>query len=207
MHTMTLQPRARKTVSPGAAPGRKAVTAVTAITQVTPEDPRLPKTYTATVVRTMQARAEVTFEATGPVNSWDLAEALKGRLTDADFGAPVASGDLWVERVEEAELGEKAAGRALRTKSDDGDVDWQAYVSSATSLDDLLDRINECDQALSDREANPTGTRVTDVVDMTSLPTFGGQEPADTIGVWSWDESRLLVGEGNLEIVDRADWT
>lgn len=31
-------------------------------------------------------------------------------------------------------------------------------------------------------------------LDMTSLPTFGGPEPADTQGVWSWDEERLLVG-------------
>ncbi len=31
-------------------------------------------------------------------------------------------------------------------------------------------------------------------LDTTSLPTFGGPEPADTQGVWSWDEERLLVG-------------
>lgn len=31
-------------------------------------------------------------------------------------------------------------------------------------------------------------------IDMTSLPTFGGPEPADTQGVWSYDETRLLVG-------------
>lgn len=39
------------------------------------------------------------------------------------------------------------------------------------------------------------------------LPTFGGPEPEDTMGVWSWDESRLIVGEGdNLEIVTREEW-
>lgn len=38
-----------------------------------------------------------------------------------------------------------------------------------------------------------------------SLPTFGGEEPADTQEVWSWDETRLLVGTcaSDLEIVDR----
>ena len=43
-------------------------------------------------------------------------------------------------------------------------------------------------------------------LDMTSLPTFGGTEPADTTGIWSWDATRLLVGAGgdDLEIVDRV---
>lgn len=42
-------------------------------------------------------------------------------------------------------------------------------------------------------------------VDETSLPTFGGEEPEDTHGVWSWDETRLLVGTcfSEIEIVPR----
>jgi hypothetical protein len=28
------------------------------------------------------------------------------------------------------------------------------------------------------------------------MPLFGGEEPSNTIGVWSWDATRLLVGEG-----------
>ena len=41
-----------------------------------------------------------------------------------------------------------------------------------------------------------------------NLPTFGGDEPKDTLEVWSWDETRLLVGTclADLEIVDRAEW-
>jgi hypothetical protein len=37
------------------------------------------------------------------------------------------------------------------------------------------------------------------------LPTFGGEEPRYTEGVWSWDEKRLLVGtcSEDLEIVNR----
>ncbi len=30
--------------------------------------------------------------------------------------------------------------------------------------------------------------------DWTSLPTFGGEEPDDTSGVWSWDETRVITG-------------
>ena len=41
----------------------------------------------------------------------------------------------------------------------------------------------------------------------TDLPTFGGKEPVCTLGVWSWDETRLIVGTCNndLEIVRRKD--
>ena len=40
---------------------------------------------------------------------------------------------------------------------------------------------------------------------ITDLPTFGGDAPADTAGIWSWDESRLLVGTciDDMEIVER----
>jgi hypothetical protein len=34
-----------------------------------------------------------------------------------------------------------------------------------------------------------------------SLPTFGGLEPADTCGVWSWDETRLIVGTCSSDVV------
>ena len=45
-------------------------------------------------------------------------------------------------------------------------------------------------------------------IDGSSLPTFGGADPEDTIDVWSWDESRLIVtGSASLEIVSRAEWT
>jgi hypothetical protein len=38
--------------------------------------------------------------------------------------------------------------------------------------------------------------------------TFGGDEPDDTAGMWSWDDTHLLVGEGwgGLEIVARGEW-
>ena len=41
--------------------------------------------------------------------------------------------------------------------------------------------------------------------DLDDLPTFGGVEPKDTLEVWSWDETRLLVGTclADLEIVAR----
>lgn len=40
-----------------------------------------------------------------------------------------------------------------------------------------------------------------------SLPTFGGEEPADTSGVWSWDEDRVIVGNcaDDIEIISRKE--
>lgn len=71
-------------------------------------------------------------------------------------------------------------------------------IITANNLDALRDALNEA-----------TEEEIW-AVDMTSLPTFGGTEPHDTEGVWSWDESRLLVsdnkrGEG-FAIVSRSDF-
>ena len=42
-------------------------------------------------------------------------------------------------------------------------------------------------------------------IDWTELPTYGGAEPADTDGIWSWDATRLLIGTcaDDLQIVER----
>lgn len=47
------------------------------------------------------------------------------------------------------------------------------------TLDELLDQLRD--------------GRIADD-DMADLPTFGGAEPGDTQGVWSWDAARLIVG-------------
>lgn len=47
---------------------------------------------------------------------------------------------------------------------------------------------------------------VDDNIDWSDLPTFGGEEPPDTSGIWSWDAAHMLVGGclDELEIVVRA---
>lgn len=68
----------------------------------------------------------------------------------------------------------------------------QAQIDACTNLDALLAVIKTIED---------------ETVDFTSLPTFGGDEPRDTMGVWSWDATRLIVGacRSDFEIVDRAD--
>lgn len=53
----------------------------------------------------------------------------------------------------------------------------------------------------------PAGDELTDN-QWCELPTFGGTEPRDTQGVWSWDETHLLVGDGRAElrILPREGW-
>lgn len=46
--------------------------------------------------------------------------------------------------------------------------------------------------------------RVEDILPLSSLPTFG-PEPADTAGVYSWDETHFLVFEGSWMLAMRGD--
>jgi hypothetical protein len=43
------------------------------------------------------------------------------------------------------------------------------------------------------------------VGDWDSLETFGGEEPEDTLEIWSWDETRLIIGScpNDIKIVSR----
>lgn len=63
-------------------------------------------------------------------------------------------------------------------------------IKNAASLDELLDVLRAHDT----RDA-----------DLSDLPTFGGEEPSDTMGIFSWDEGRLLIGEGGWKLVSRAE--
>lgn len=72
--------------------------------------------------------------------------------------------------------------------------------SDAPALDDLAEMLNatsaarhrwECDGAF-DLEV----LRVDEIYDVAELPTYGGDEPQDTMGIYSWDETRLLYCDG-----------
>ncbi len=53
------------------------------------------------------------------------------------------------------------------------------------NLDDLLEALQTARELAPDVVAE---------ADLSNLPTFGGAVPSGTIEVWSWDESRFLVG-------------
>ena len=85
------------------------------------------------------------------------------------------------------------------------------------SLRELCDRLNEFEDAqhYSEEEAEELGNALIaeglgDMVrtgDNSDLPNFGGDEPLDTSGVYSWDEDDLMVNENErFVIVSRAEW-
>lgn len=69
----------------------------------------------------------------------------------------------------------------------------RATGCTPTSLEDLAIALTHAALAGAD-----------EAIDFSDLPTFGGEEPVDTCGVWSWDADSLLVGDGSdLTIVPR----
>ena len=61
----------------------------------------------------------------------------------------------------------------------------------ATNLQELADELNAIARKYKDNyytpQHDPQG-----VYDSSSLPTFGGKEPDDTLGIFSWDEKHFL---------------
>jgi hypothetical protein len=60
--------------------------------------------------------------------------------------------------------------------------------------------MNELQNLLNQMKADDEG-----LGDWSSLETFGGDEPALTSGVWSWDETHMIVGScaEDVKIVPR----
>ena len=74
----------------------------------------------------------------------------------------------------------------------------RANIAAATSLTALMQALRDTRSLTSEEQ---------DEINWTDLQTFGGDEPASTAEVWSWDADSLLVGTcaDDLEIVSRAE--
>ena len=74
-------------------------------------------------------------------------------------------------------------------------------IETARNLDELTSRLNY---------HNKEGINFKEIgVDLTSLPTFGGDDPEDTEDIWSWDDTRLMVTGDSVDlfqIVDRKQY-
>ena len=77
--------------------------------------------------------------------------------------------------------------------------DGALYSATIENLDELLDVMTADVDKISVRDKGGT------MRDLSCLPNFGGEPPADTRGVWSWDPDRLLIGTSrdDYEIVRR----
>jgi len=76
-----------------------------------------------------------------------------------------------------------------------GDDATGAELQSAGTLDDLCDLLCEVRRECPDVYGH---------ADFSSLPTYGGEEKIDTIGIFSWDQSRNMVAcdVAGFKIVD-----
>ena len=67
-------------------------------------------------------------------------------------------------------------------------------MSAPQTLDELLALMLENDPSVLDVHGDWRS----------DLPTFGGEPPADTAGIWSWDASRIIIGECADDLVIEA---
>ena len=67
----------------------------------------------------------------------------------------------------------------------------------ATNLQELADELNAIDQKYKDNYYTPEHDPQA-VYDSTSLPTFGGKEPEETLEIYSWDETNFLRYDDNI---------
>ena len=85
-------------------------------------------------------------------------------------------------------------------------------IMGAQELDALAAALNAAEDECAAEAMDPNPPRVADnIVDTTELPTYGGDEPDDTRGKYSWDATRLLTcdrgdPDGAWSLVPRAEW-
>ena len=61
----------------------------------------------------------------------------------------------------------------------------------AKTLQELVKELNQID-LMNYGQEEPNQIKF----DSSSLPTFGGNEPTDTVGIFSWNETHILVCKG-----------
>lgn len=80
-------------------------------------------------------------------------------------------------------------------------TEMTARINAAQNLSDLHNTIKSGLEQMDEQDRKN--------FDLSGLPTFGGVEPADTHGVWSWDANSVLIGDGSVSdwrIVSRQEW-
>ena len=79
----------------------------------------------------------------------------------------------------------------------------QKRVDATTTLRELTGVLNEIRAEIAQDCDSPV--TLDQLVDIGNLPTFGGEDPANTSEVWSWDETHVLLTDGEWCIGDRCE--
>lgn len=64
-------------------------------------------------------------------------------------------------------------------------------IAAAAGLRGLRDACRAIHEAARAADGDPAA-----LYDATSLPVYGGAEPASTAEIWSWDATHILIGSG-----------
>jgi hypothetical protein len=85
-------------------------------------------------------------------------------------------------------------------------------IMGAKSLDELCTALNEASEAIRQTNEISGLEKLSDHVDLSELPTYGGPTPNDTSEVFSWDDTRFLRSRAGLvspawELEPRDDLT
>ena len=90
-----------------------------------------------------------------------------------------------------------------------------ALTKASPSLAALRDHMNSLEAEIEDynignNTCNIHPIRLDEIIDTTSLPTYGGAEPNDTTGIYSWDEKSYLTTDSyeasRLDETDGIIW-
>lgn len=80
---------------------------------------------------------------------------------------------------------------------------YQERVNATTTLDELCSTLNEIESKIAAQNTFALfDSKIDNYVDLAALPTFGGVEPNDTSGIWSWDATRFLYADGSIWTVE-----
>ena len=76
--------------------------------------------------------------------------------------------------------------------------DYQSRVNNAKNIFELAEILRDIEAECIESRANDGfAPSLENLVDITSLPTFGGDTPKCTEGVYSWSSEHILVGTAN----------
>lgn len=78
--------------------------------------------------------------------------------------------------------------------------EFAAAVNTAATLRELMTVVSAAREEMSYQDWQN--------LDLSDLPTFGGEAPSQTFMAWSWDEDNVLAGNGpsDWEIVPRSEF-
>lgn len=115
----------------------------------------------------------------------DLLGATDGTIVATDGRKVEPAGDGWT-------VGEPVADDLIAAAA--------AAIRGAADLEELAEALQAADELEAALIEHAPYCARGEIYDPDSLPTFGGEEPGDCLGVYSWDPESVLVYEGG------GDW-